>query len=180
MATIWTWVVDVILPLPFLLLTLILAPLPPPLRASIIGASNKVLSYPTLLKMPMLHAMLMISVGCLAFTISDLLNISSTPPAPGTVPSSTLTSMYARKWRAERNFWISAAAAYLWVVLALVRNLVADNVSLQLREHNQRHTKGHREASKARAQRNGGPHDPQAMPPTSPPYATEAAAKRYD
>mmetsp|Transcript_12515 Transcript_12515/g.37575 ORF Transcript_12515/g.37575 Transcript_12515/m.37575 type:complete len:163 (+) Transcript_12515:250-738(+) len=116
----WGLIVDAVLPVPIVFICLLLAPAPRWFTRGTLRITERTLGLEFFHTFKLLHVMLVISG--LAFlsscrTTAALYSSSAKEDAMMNVPN-MLSASLGRRWRAERNFWLSALTFFSWCVLA--------------------------------------------------------------
>lgn len=128
MATIWLYFVYTLLPLPLISLILLSIPLPSAVKSPIRKFILKVLDSIIFFQISSFF-----TVYSAAVTLSILLFVQCGHQVHLETKNTLLGAHgqghhhdLGRKWRAERNFWISAFSLALWIILFRVRALIKE------------------------------------------------------
>merc|ERR1711874_243465 len=113
----WQIVVFYMLPFPLALVALLVAPLPASMKKPTIKLVDWLLDV-RLNEIPIVTVAIIVSAVLFVGLCFETAKPSSVPEH--LTPNQVL-SIRARRWRAERNFWISALVLLLWLMLYRVR-----------------------------------------------------------
>ncbi|WPT13814.1 hypothetical protein PSENEW3_00001653 [Picochlorum sp. SENEW3] len=136
MSTIWQFIATFALPAPLGLLLLLNLPVPKPFKKSAVSIVARVFEVPLLGAFKLLHVMLVILGLSLISTGRVLQRLQDQENSMGEGPS--MNPMYDtvrlnKRWRAERNLWLSAFAFTMWTVLAMFYREMATRLRLEER-----------------------------------------------
>lgn len=118
MATIWKIFVDVFFPVAFTLIVLLNLPAPRSFRRGIVLLADKVLGFPLIGSFQLLHVVLVCTGGSFAETARQTLKLQQQRASEMVETPNVVTGLLAKKWRAERNFWLSFFCFTLWCMVA--------------------------------------------------------------
>eukprot|EP00884_Botryococcus_braunii_P004797 jgi/Botrbrau1/14318/Bobra.0287s0011.1 len=127
----WKLLVEVALPIPFVLLVLLCVPAPRWFRRGVLNLVDKTLGLTVVGVTSLLHVMLVISGAALLGTARDTLNYSKNKIDPAEVSPNIAAANLSKRWRSERNFWISFITFTLWCLLARVYRILRHQVKLE-------------------------------------------------
>ena len=124
MTSLWQFIATFALPAPLALLILLNVPVPKSLKKTTVGLVARVFEFPVLGNtIKLLHLMLITLLGAVVLSIQTLRSMKEATDAPSGkegVPTSVYEAVRLNKrWRAERNLWLSAFAFTMWTVLAV-------------------------------------------------------------
>ena len=131
MASLWQFIATFALPAPLALLILLNSPVPKSLKKTVLLLVARIFEFPVLGNtIKLLHLMLLTLVGALLLSIQTLRSLKE--------PAETPSSMYEavrlnKRWRAERNMWLSAFAFTMWTVLAVFYREMARRLRVEER-----------------------------------------------
>lgn len=100
-------------------------------RAAIVKMVDRVLSFPLVGNMQLLHVVLICTGGAFAETIRQTVHLSQKRASELIETPNVVTGLLARKWRAERNFWLSFFCFTLWCLLAAFYRLQVQMLALE-------------------------------------------------
>lgn len=92
---------------------------------------DKVLSFPLVGNMQLLHVVLICTGGAFAETIRQTVHLNQKRASELIETPNVVTGLLARKWRAERNFWLSFFCFTLWCLLAAFYRLQVQVLRLE-------------------------------------------------
>lgn len=136
--TYWKFIVDVLFPVAFVLLVLLNIPAPRKLRRGIVMIVDKVLGFPLVGNFQLLHVVLVVTGGSFAETTRQTIELQRQQATEMIETPNVMTGLLAKKWRAERNFWLSFFCFTLWCLLACFYRLAVYTLKLEEQVHGQR------------------------------------------
>mmetsp|Transcript_60099 Transcript_60099/g.190920 ORF Transcript_60099/g.190920 Transcript_60099/m.190920 type:complete len:140 (-) Transcript_60099:131-550(-) len=113
----WTVYVAFGFPIPLVLICLLTVPLPRPLAKPFLMFTNSLLGLKFVGSVPLLY--FMIGLTGAAFAVNSASTWKAIDYPAGLSPNEK-TAVLAKKWRAERNFWIAFFSFVLWCLLQRV------------------------------------------------------------
>lgn len=116
----WGLIVDAVLPVPIIFICLLLAPAPRWFTRGVLRVTEKTLGLEFFHTFRLLHVMLLISAIAFLSSCRTTASLYSTKiiDNPMMNAPNMLAEARGKRWRAERNFWLSALTFFSWVVLA--------------------------------------------------------------
>ncbi|KAK9810048.1 hypothetical protein WJX72_003954 [[Myrmecia] bisecta] len=156
---VWKLAVEICLPIPFVLLVLLTLPLGRKFHRGVLNLVDKTLGLNFVGTFKLLHVMLAITGAALLASIKATSDISTRKDKNGEDLSPNIAAgQLAKRWRAERNFWISFICFTLWCLLVRFYAILLDKARME------------DEYRLLKAQVTGGP------PPSAPTRPTPVAA----
>lgn len=117
----WALIVDAVLPVPIVFICLLLAPAPRWFTRGVLRLTEKTLGLEFFHTFRLLHVMLLVSSIAFLSSCRTTAALYSARPLendPLMGAPNMLAEARGRRWRAERNFWLSALTFFSWCVLA--------------------------------------------------------------
>ncbi|KAK9843980.1 hypothetical protein WJX81_000918 [Elliptochloris bilobata] len=127
----WKLIVEVCLPIPFVLLILLSLPAHRVFHRGVLHVVDKTLGLRVVGALSLLHFMLIVTGAALAATIKTTHTLSLLRMDPAQQTPNLLSQNLGKRWRAERNFWISFLCFTLWCLLARVYQILKAKVALE-------------------------------------------------
>lgn len=134
MATIWTIVANWLIPVPLLLFLLTSLPLPRGVRRGTLIFTQRVFDVPILGGFKLLHVMLWLTAVAFLNSVRQVhvFHQQRDSTVPFATPNMEI-SFLSKRWRAERNLWISAFAFTAWAFLAAFYREAVRRLDLEAR-----------------------------------------------
>lgn len=126
----WKLLVSIFLPIPLLLTLLLVTPFPRNVRKGILLFTHKVLSFTMIGSFKLVHVALFASGLPLLDMSFQNVKHSRALQDPVLRPDVKVT-LQAKKWRVERNFWISSLSFTLWCLLSVLYAQLSRMVQLE-------------------------------------------------
>ncbi|KAK9867692.1 hypothetical protein WJX84_007779 [Apatococcus fuscideae] len=128
----WKLLVDICLPVPFVLLVLLTLPAPKAFNRSILTLVDRTLGVRFVGLFSLLHVMLVVTGVALLATVKATMEVTSERKnfASDETPN-VVANHLAKKWRGERNFWISFICFVLWCLLARLHQIMVHKAQLE-------------------------------------------------
>jgi len=114
----WKIVVEVCLPVPIILLVLMCLPAPRTFHRAVLAIVDRTLGLTFVGSLSLLHIMLGVTGTCFLASIRTSTTVLSTKPLTDEASPNVIAGHMGKRWRAERNFWISFICFFLWCLLA--------------------------------------------------------------
>ncbi|CAL5227345.1 g10292 [Coccomyxa viridis] len=114
----WKIVVQICLPIPLVLLALLCVPAPRVFHRGVLRVVDQTLGISLINSIQLLHFMLVVTGAALLATMRSTHQLSETKLDASTMTPNVLSANLGKRWRAERNFWISFITFTLWCLLA--------------------------------------------------------------
>ncbi|EFN58593.1 expressed protein [Chlorella variabilis] len=133
MATIWSIIAFWILPIPLVLFTLLTLPLPRNMRRGLLIFTQRVFDVPVVGAFKLLHVMLWLTaVAFLGSARQAHMIKTAGQEAVWTTPNMEISHL-SKRWRSERNLWMTAFAFCAWVFLAALYREASRRLDLEAR-----------------------------------------------
>lgn len=116
--TFWRVSSDILLPAALILTVLLLIPFPRKLRKGIVKMVDAVLSFPLLGSFKLFHVIVATTGLSFAETSRQTFALQQQRTSEMIETPNVVTGLLAKKWRSERNWWISLTCFTTWVLLA--------------------------------------------------------------
>lgn len=127
----WRVVVNFLLPPPLLLTVLLIVPLPRVVKKGLLIFIRRVLFARVIENVRLVHFALVVSgMALLASTVDTYQMAQQVKDSEAWTPNQR-TGLLARKWRGERNFWISVLTFMLWMFLYRFYSLMLEHLEMK-------------------------------------------------
>lgn len=126
----WKIVVNFVLPPPVILTLVLISPLPKKVRKGVLLFADKFLSFPVVGGAQLVHIMIFITALVFAAAVQQTVRANQAFLDETLTPNQK-TSLLAKKWREERNFWIAMISFLLWCVCTRLYQLGVSSVRMQ-------------------------------------------------
>ena len=121
----WLYLVYFLFPIPLVFLMLLSLPLPTAVTKFIINILDRIIFLKLNSFISLYHFVTGLSVLLFFQLLSDSTKYSnSSDMKQHSTNAAGLSELKCMRWRAERNFWISAFSMTLWLILYKFRNLM--------------------------------------------------------
>lgn len=129
----WGLLVELCLPVPFVLLILLTVPAPRSFNRTVLTLVDRTLGVRFVGTFSLLHIMLVVTGAAFLATIRATMGVSKERRGVtgGEETPGMIASHLAKKWRNERNFWISFICFVLWCLLARLHKIMVDKAQLE-------------------------------------------------
>jgi hypothetical protein len=127
----WKIIVQVCLPVPFVLLILMSLPAPRSFHRGILAVVDKTLGLTFVGTLSLLHVMLAVTGTCFLASVKTTHDLLQTKPDDNDASPNVIAGHLGKRWRAERNFWISFICFTLWCLLARFFQIMKQKVRVE-------------------------------------------------
>lgn len=128
----WRFMVNFLLPPPLILMVLLVVPFPITVRKRILKLTSDMLSFPVFGGMKLVHFALILSgIPLIDSTVRTMQSAVAIQDKPEGNHPLGYNQMLGKKWREERNFWLTAMAFTLWCMLTVIHATVGTLVKLE-------------------------------------------------
>jgi hypothetical protein len=114
----WKLIVEVCLPIPFVLIILLTIPSPRVFHRGVMSVVDKTLGLTFVGTLSLLHIMLIVTGVSFLASIKTTSDLLAAKPVEADASPNVIAGHLGKRWRAERNFWISFICFTLWCLLA--------------------------------------------------------------
>lgn len=121
----WKLIIELFLPIPLILLTLLCIPAPRKFHRGVLKLVDRTLGVSFINnQFSLLHVALIITGTAFLGTIHETQRLSRERSIIDNITPNVAAGNLGKKWRAERNFWISFICFVLWCLLARIYQLL--------------------------------------------------------
>lgn len=124
--------VNFLLPPPLILMVLLVVPFPITVRKRILKFTSDLLSFPVFGGMKLVHfALILAGIPLIDSTVRTMQSAVAVQEKTDAGHQLAYNQMLGKKWREERNFWLTAMAFTLWCMLTVIHATVSTLVKLE-------------------------------------------------
>ncbi|KAK9812212.1 hypothetical protein WJX73_004385 [Symbiochloris irregularis] len=127
----WKIIINVFLPPPLILTILLLTPAPRNLHRSVLTFVDYSLGIRFVGLLSVLHFALLVTGAAFLNTMRETYFLDTKDRRADDVSPNVAFSQLGKKWRAERNFWISFLCFFLWLLLWRLYGLLKTHAKLE-------------------------------------------------